>query len=532
MMITRSITMKGNDSTNSKYKQINLIQLNLSKSYVRKPKLTKELEPIVYSLKPLKYSIPKDVCAIEIMQTMKSNKSLTIKNAFLKMTPIEKNQRRIYIEKLKLFIICENFPYAIVSYSIYFMDILISKKSPIPIEHIFIGSMLLAIKYYSINTRLLLLRRIQKFMKDTCGVIYTIEELNQIEIYCLKQLEYKLNWVHASHFIQLLLLNGVLFNIDTLNKTDPVNSNIYDLIYTMLDTLYEGDKYFSQDPFHLSCACVAVAREIYGFTPWSIILEKVCSISLFQFDYCFDFVKEYYTGQKQNQTPQKQHYVKKIILTIPNPRKEEIRNNSILRTENTDTKHKGIYYKSKSLEINKNEVEDFIYTQRTMCHKPKQLSIIRENDINSTKDNSFGTMIDMNQNKTSYYHKEINAYNNQGRPGVISLNNSSNNIVKQLNFNQIEEKYKKVQLKQSDNSKPYTTRKLCDSMDFEQEGKKLNQIGLVKHSHTKSVININDKSYLTGIKRLLRENKNSNLFENFEAVKKSDRTFCASNQKK
>ena len=130
--------------------------------------------------------------------------------------------------------------------------------------------------------------------KDICeNNRLTVKELINIEIECIKKLDYILTFPTPNSFIQVFLVNGIVFNIDMKGNSNSISSLIYQLPCQILDSIIEESAFYYQfQPYYLACACIALSREIYGLNIWSYIFEKVFGLTFEMFENVYAYVKE------------------------------------------------------------------------------------------------------------------------------------------------------------------------------------------------------------------------------------------------
>ena len=245
----------------------------------------------LYSLKPQRLSIPKDVSTFSIFKTLlkEVNCNFPTMQKKIDLTHILLKNRLNIILKMKDFIIRYRLSSNSFFVAIYIMDSLIAKRLQLPIDKIGIGALVLAVKFIEIDGKMPSMNKFVDFMNNPS---FTLNELIKIEIECLKKLNYVITMPNPIHFIQLFLVNGILFNTD-VKGTNTVSSNIYTMPSQLLDyVMEENTNYFQFHPLSLACACVAQSREAYGIEKWNKILQEVFDITFDVFEREFYYVKE------------------------------------------------------------------------------------------------------------------------------------------------------------------------------------------------------------------------------------------------
>ena len=274
--------------------QHNSIQSSYSKqqSYQNEDPSHSTKNPSFYSLKPQRLSTPKDISTVLIFQSLIKEVNSTFYKTpkKIELTHILIKSRFNIITKYKRFIEKYHLSPNTFFHAVYIMDTLIARKTNLPLDKICIGAMILAVKFIDIDGTTPTMHR----FKDICeNNRLTIKELINIEIECIKKLDYILTFPTANSFIQILLVNGIVFNIDMKGSSNSISSLIYQLPYQILDSVMaESAFYYQFQSYYLACACIALSREIYGLNKWSYIFEKVFGLTFEMFENVYAYVKE------------------------------------------------------------------------------------------------------------------------------------------------------------------------------------------------------------------------------------------------
>lgn len=244
-----------------------------------------------FSFKPEKYIIPKDIPSNIIYQSMIKelrNKPLLLNKYKRPEESLLQNRYNIII-KMKEFIIANRISTHVIFNSIYYLDYLICQNTNMNIDMLGIGALILAIKFNELEINNPPMKN-YKCVYD--NVYYSMDDILYIELICLRQFNYRLNHLEPIHFIQMLLLNGIVFNADTqFVNGKGINSNIYNLPFHILEITMENIEYMEYYPLYLACACVAVSREYYSLEKWNGLLDKIVSIKFLSFESEYSFVK-------------------------------------------------------------------------------------------------------------------------------------------------------------------------------------------------------------------------------------------------
>ena len=397
-------------------------------------KNTRQIIPC--SVKPISCIIPRDVCLKEIFIQL-FNSSFLLYNdekIYTKLSDEIIIERKKIIESIKNFIILHKVKYKILYNIIYMFDILIcynNRKNLIQnLEHLGLGSSILVIKFIYEENRMLSLNIFKSFYNNK---YYTINELQEIEIKCLKLMDYYMNFPTPLSFMELLFLNGIVFSTDNLKN--EISLKIYNMtLLTLEKIILLSNEYIKYNPLYLCCCIVAYCREYYGIEKWPKILSKVFDVNENHFD---NIDKEFFP--KYNY--QNHHYAKSSINII-----EKIINKKIYKNKyinNTKEKEKKEYIENNE-EKNNNDIN--------INHINKDIIINQENKLiqeynknynyNNLKDNNNNYNIKVNY-KTSQeirnsalFRKMSTKYNNKKifkNKNESNNSNTNNNIIKLKN---------------------------------------------------------------------------------------------------
>ena len=147
---------------------------------------------VIYSLKPEKYFLPKDLQLNSILKSMQkeANKNIINLNDYYSLSQDTFKRRLKIINMIKDFIEKYKLSSSTFFLSIYYMDILLINNFKLIIEKIAIGCLILAMKYIDIDGTMPSYRRLK------CHFCLNNSELLDIEILCLKGLNYNLSYNH------------------------------------------------------------------------------------------------------------------------------------------------------------------------------------------------------------------------------------------------------------------------------------------------------------------------------------------------
>ena len=246
------------------------------------------------SVKPISCVIPRDLNLKEIFIQLSNSSFLLSGNnkIYLKLSQEQVIKRKNIIESIKKFIIINRIKYKIFYNIIYMLDILIcyNNKNKLfsNIEKLGLGSAILMIKFAYEEYRMIPLNKFKYLYEKK---YYTLSQLQEIEIGCLKLVDYYMNFPTPLSFMELLLLNGIIFSTD--NIKNETSQKIYNLMFTTLEKIIlMSNEYVKYNPLHLCCCIAAYCRESYKIEKWPKILSKVFDVTQKHFDHIY---KEFFS---------------------------------------------------------------------------------------------------------------------------------------------------------------------------------------------------------------------------------------------
>ena len=421
------------------YTTTSIFQRNSSSS------INQRQSQLTYSLKPKRYNIPKDVVPFDIFKNLLlvSKKYFPSIPKIVNLKPNEQDNRSKIVYQIKNFIEKYNLNITSYFYTVYLMDQLLAKKINLNIDKLGFGCLLLGTKFIEIDGKLPSMQSYLKYI------------LNRR--ICLKKLEYHLSFPQPINFLNIFLLNGIVFNTDENDsKKRNITCSIYMKPYDILSELISlNADYLKYHPLELACACIAFARESYKLSKWHYVFEKIFGIYESKFNDAYNFVRNFNEEKKKiiekNEQLKKErkkiemeNYLyhtnscstsniltgtKKIIYPYNN-----ISNNIRNGIEN-DTKT--IYYKTRMSPLDNREKE---YSQKRKERISLDITIPyknRENSINlhDTAETS-DLSISLKSHKTNNNNNEFIKINSQNKYYYNDNYNYKNIIVKNITTNQ------------------------------------------------------------------------------------------------
>ena len=371
-------------------------------NYSQQKSLRRSSDITPYPIKPSQNMIPKDLNLQQIFTNMiKSSLDLSKKysssiNNIDTDINVNDFSRKIILKKIKDFFLFYNIEYKIIFKTILLYDIITieneNRKFLSSAEEIALGALILSIKFNYDENKMFSMK---KFLKLYGEQVYSLSDIIAIERKALLTISHFLNYTTPMCFLEFFLINGIIYNIDNLNKDNY--SKIYVEIENILQNIMEeSNNYLKYNFFHLACAIVAFCREKFNLEKWPKTLQKVFSVdfNLFQNEFRRFFIKN------------------------------ENNNNRIYdnRTYN---------YSNKKNNINGNNNNIFLLNFENLEND-------NDNDINSNNNDSKSISSRHNyfKNKNNYSNKTIDRYNNIININInnVSFNNIYNNSNKYKNY--------------------------------------------------------------------------------------------------
>ena len=246
-----------------------------------------------YSIKPSIYMMPKDVIIKDIFhnQLMNSNEFIKkyIINSYINNN--SNRDRKYILRKIKKFIILNRFDYNIYEKAIYFYDLLFFQKDKIYNIYSYFNSLsnlsiaiisfILILKFNNKESKMISLKKILNFFEEEDEKL-TVNEVFHMEVVTLKLIDYNLTFQTPFSFMELFLINGIIFNDDDINS--ELSFNIYEFVNETLESIMEcSNHYFKYNYFYLCCSIIMFIREKFKINSWPKTLEITFGINYEQF---------------------------------------------------------------------------------------------------------------------------------------------------------------------------------------------------------------------------------------------------------
>ena len=387
----------------------------------------KSKSKVPFSIKPVTCSVPRDLNLKDIFIHLYNSSFILFceKKIYIQLTQDEIEKRKYIIESIKVFLINHRIKYRILFNIIYMLDILIcynNKNNVISnMEQLGVGSAMLMIKFIYEEYMMLPLNKFRTIF-DTNK--YTLDQLQNIEITCLKLINYYLNFPTPLSFMELLLLNGIVFNTDEVKY--ETSHKIYNMIFVTLEKIMiSSNEYTKYNPLYLCCAVVAYCRNFHGIEKWPKILAKVFNVNQKYFE---DIYEEFFSSYNP-------HYIKSPIINglLINNKLHENENEKEINSNNKENINININRDISNNDINVKYINKDIHT----IQKSKEIN--ENNDINNNiiKINNKGLNIKVNFKTTQEIRNStiFRKLNDKYYKRSIKNNNMSENIDPNKAFN-------------------------------------------------------------------------------------------------
>ena len=248
--------------------------------------INKHSNEIPYSIKPFLCSVPKDVSLHEIFINM-MNSSFKIngnKSIYLKMSEEDLEIRNYVLNCIKIFIEKNDIHKKILCSIIFLYDILTIKNKHKKMlnnsEEIGIGACFLTLKF--LCTKKKSFYSLKNFSEIFQTEKLSSNDIKEIEIKCLKLIDYYLNYASPISFMEIFFINGIIFSNDKIKEGE--SGGIYDLIIEIIEKIMLiSNEYIKYNPLCLCSCIVSFARELYNIEIWPQILTQAFGVNAYSF---------------------------------------------------------------------------------------------------------------------------------------------------------------------------------------------------------------------------------------------------------
>ena len=436
-----------------------------------------------YSIKPLSYENPKDINLNDIFIRLVNSNILFNgeNNIYIKLSEEQIIQRQNVIKSIKKFIYLNKIGYGIFYNIIFLFDILIYLDNKVKViqnyEELGLGSTILMIKYMHEENKLIYVNIFQNFYERK---YYSKILLKQIEILCLKLINYYLNFPTPLLYMELYFLNGFLFKKDNI-KTDTC-FKLYSMALNILEKiLTTSNEYTKYSLINFVSGIISYCRQNYGLEKWPNILVKTFGISETNFgNVIHDLIC---TEDNLNIKNMSVKNKKNIIFSRY---KEKIEDEKNKQQEN---KKINIHHINKDIKVNKNNFKEE--------KGNSQINIFKINNNSMNINLNYRTTEEI---KNSALFRKITIKYNKNLKD-LNLSNSSNNINQKIVLNTEIGREKTLENKKLKNAYKTPDKITNNNQDIKERDKKEN-----------ITINLNNK-HIRNNSNIAISNKNNNFFD-------------------
>ena len=268
------------------------IQTNLNQKYKQ-----------CFSVKPSLYIMPKDIILKDIFYNSIKYCNIYTKKYYSYNNNNNSDIDRKYIfDKIKKFITINNINHKIYTKTIYLYDYLLFEKERInknnkkyakfcslPNLSIALIAFILMFKFNFVENKMISLKKFVKNFEEKNEKI-SFNDVCEMEIVALQLLNYNLTFLTPFSFMELFLLNGIIFSDDHINN--DLSFNIYELVNETLENIMvTSNEYFKYNYFYLCCSTVMYVREKFKIVRWPKALEIAFKV---RSNYFYDIYNHFY----------------------------------------------------------------------------------------------------------------------------------------------------------------------------------------------------------------------------------------------
>ena len=516
---------------------LNNNQFNLNKEkynkYINIRTKNKEKFQIIekcYSVKPISYIMPKDIILKDIFQNSMRIYKAKEKYYFNSNNNNEGNiNRKQILSRIKKIILDKKINYDIYIKTIYLYDLLLLKKenASIKIKNKFkkffqaqniliaLTAFVLILKFnYSENKMI----RMKKLLQNLDDLDITLQDLYEMEISALKLIDYDLSFHTPYSFMELFLINGIIFNEDYLQL--DASFKIYDLAKETIENIMEmSNDYFNYNYFYLCCCIISYVRDTIHINKWPKVFEINFGIKFDDFSDVYNIFFQKNNNEKiennMNIKINKRNFYNSDIINIKNLK--SINNIiNVLKIMKSADKIKRVKEKINKIDLvnnnNNNNINNNIPNENKI--EPYNNNNIQANS-NSNSANKIKVSLKKNHNTLSFKSPEKAKISKSSIPYLISKLNEEN-------INRVSSLYIKSTEKDEINELENATNKYSLARSYNKYRRNINK-------KEKNII-MNNNSYINSFKRNLESsyvsnNKNNliNFIDTYKSKKKENK---------
>ena len=516
---------------------LNNNQFNLNKEkynkYINIRTKNKEKFQIIekcYSVKPISYIMPKDIILKDIFQNSMRIYKAKEKYYFNSNNNNEGNiNRKQILSRIKKIILDKKINYDIYIKTIYLYDLLLLKKenASIKIKNKFkkffqaqniliaLTAFVLILKFNYSENKMIRMKKILQYLDD---LDITLQDLYEMEISALKLIDYDLSFHTPYSFMELFLINGIIFNEDYLQL--DASFKIYDLAKETIENIMEmSNDYFKYNYFYLCCCIISYVRDTIHINKWPKVFEINFGIKFDDFSDVYNIFFQKNNNEKiennMNIKINKRNFYNSDIINIKNLK--SINNIiNVLKIMKSADKIKRVKEKINKIDLVNNNNNNNINNNIPNENKIEQYN---NNNIqansNSNSANKIKVSLKKNHNALSFKSPEKAKISKSSIPYLISKLNEEN-------INRVSSLYIKSTEKDEINELENATNKYSLARSYNKYRRNTNK-------KEKNII-MNNNSYINSFKRNLESsyvsnNKNNliNFIDTYKSKKKENK---------
>ena len=356
--------------------------------------------------------IPKDINLIDICTQVVNSPILSNgeNNIYIKLTEEELLKRQYVIECIKNFINSYKIKYKILYNIIFLFDILIYIDNNVKViqdyEQLGLGSTILIIKYNHEEKKIIPISKYQTFYER---IHYPKIILKEIEILCLKLIDYYLNFPTPLLYIELYSFNEFIYKADNIN-TD-MHFKLYNMTFNTLEKIMtSSNEYTKYNLLNFTSSIIAFSRQHYNLEKWPKNLSNIFGVDL----KCFEYIITELLLHFENNMNIKSLSIKNKLFYKKTEEKIFILK-KYKGTQECEKNKKTTYnnHINKDIKVNKNNNNIEINTFK-----------INNNDLNI----NFNYRTSEEMKKSALFRKINDKYNNKALLKELNTSNSLNTI--------------------------------------------------------------------------------------------------------
>ena len=373
----------------------------------------------------------------------------------------------------------------------------------------------LILKFNYSENKMIRMKKILQYLDD---LDITLQDLYEMEISALKLIDYDLSFHTPYSFMELFLINGIIFNEDYLQL--DASFKIYDLAKETIENIMEmSNDYFKYNYFYLCCCIISYVRDTIHINKWPKVFEINFGIKFDDFSDVYNIFFQKNNNEKiennMNIKINKRNFYNSDIINIKNLK--SINNIiNVLKIMKSADKIKRVKEKINKIDLVNNNNNNNINNNIPNENKIEQYN---NNNIqansNSNSANKIKVSLKKNHNALSFKSPEKAKISKSSIPYLISKINEEN-------INRVSSLYIKSTEKDEINELENATNKYSLARSYNKYRRNINK-------KEKNII-MNNNSYINSFKRNLESsyvsnNKNNliNFIDTYKSKKKENK---------